>query len=80
VAKHDAVAWHGRLEPDQILLMFTDGVIDERDVGAELSMEQLADVAANGELSPAAVCDRLVQMLPLDRIDDAALLGLRLGS
>jgi serine phosphatase RsbU (regulator of sigma subunit) len=75
-----AVDWRGRLENGQTLLLFTDGVIDEREVGAETSMGQLAEVAIDGELSPAAICDRVVRMLPGDRIDDAALLALQLGS
>ncbi len=77
-ASRDAVDWHGRLEPDQTLLMFTDGVIDEREVGAEASMEDLAQVAAGDDLSPEALCDRVVRMLPEDRIDDAALMAIRL--
>jgi GAF domain-containing protein len=72
--------WRGRIAPDQILLLFTDGVIDEREVGAEPSMEQLAQVASDGTLSPAGICDRVVRMLPEERIDDAALLALQLES
>src|SRR6202035_1039904 len=63
-ASHDAADWHGRIERGQTLLMFTDGVIDEREVGAERSMEDLAEAAADGDLTPEAVCDRLVRMLP----------------
>jgi serine phosphatase RsbU (regulator of sigma subunit) len=78
--KQEAVDWRGRLEPGQTLLLFTDGVIDEREIGAETSMERLADVASDGELSPAAICDRLVRMLPEDRIDDAAMMALQIES
>ncbi len=79
-ADDEAVEWRGRLEPGQTLLLFTDGVIDERDAGAEVSMELLAETASDGNLSPATICDRIVGMLPEDRIDDAALLALRFGS
>jgi len=43
-------------------------------------MEQLAQVASDGTLSPAGICDRVVRMLPEERIDDAALLALQLES
>ena len=76
----DAIEWKGRLEHGNTLLLFTDGAIDERGAGAEASMELLAEVAADGDLSPTAVCDRVVRMLPLERIDDVALLALQLDS
>jgi GAF domain-containing protein len=75
-----AVDWRGRLVKGQTLLLFTDGVIDEREIGAEASMGQLAEVATGGPLNPAAICDRVLRMLPEDRIDDAALLALQLES
>jgi hypothetical protein len=72
--------WHGTLERGQVLFLYTDGAIDERERGPVASMEELAAVALDGDTThPDGVCERVVQMLPLERIDDVALLGLRLA-
>ncbi len=73
------VDWEGKLGPGQLLLLYTDGVLDERNTGYARAMDRLAAVAAAGDLHPAAVCDRIVAMLPDDRRDDVALLALRLA-
>jgi serine/threonine-protein kinase RsbW len=70
--------WSGTLGPGQVLLMYTDGAIDERYAGSTASMERLADVASDGVLDPASVCQRLVDLLDADRIDDVALLAVAL--
>jgi GAF domain-containing protein len=76
-----SVDWEGSLDRGQLLLMFTDGAIDEREIGATASMEQLAAVAANcGTTDAAVVCERIVRTLPLDRIDDVAMLAVRRDS
>ena len=49
-----AVGWHGTLEPGQVLLLYTDGAIDERGVGPETSMGHLA-AALSGHASPNVV-------------------------
>ncbi len=69
--------WRGRLEPGQVLLLYTDGAIDERVLGAEASMKLLA-AGTTGDLDPAQVCGRVVELLPSDRADDVALLALGL--
>jgi serine/threonine-protein kinase RsbW len=71
--------WDGKLTPGQLLLLYTDGVLDERNTGYARAMDRLAAVAAAGDLHPAAVCDRIVAMLPDDRRDDVALLALRMA-
>lgn len=71
--------WEGTLGAGQVLLAYTDGAIDERSAGSEASMERLAQVAAAGVLTPAAVCDRVVAVLASDRADDVALLALSLS-
>ncbi|HVC14440.1 MAG TPA: GAF domain-containing protein [Acidimicrobiales bacterium] len=70
--------WHGTLGATHVLLGFTDGAIDERGAGSEASMEHLSLVAARGELSPAAVCDRVVAAISAERRDDVALIALAL--
>ncbi|MFZ0665875.1 MAG: GAF domain-containing protein [Acidimicrobiales bacterium] len=73
-----SVDWHGRLEDGQALLLFTDGAIDEREIGATESMKQLSEVAANsGTTNLSVVCERIVRTLAVDRIDDVALLAIR---
>jgi serine/threonine-protein kinase RsbW len=65
--------WEGRLEPGQVLLLYTDGVVDQR---SGRGMDRLAREAAAGEVHPAAVCERVIAMLPRRRLDDVALLAL----
>jgi GAF domain-containing protein len=68
---------HVRLQPGDLLVLYTDGVIDEREVGIEEGMQTLMKVCEREEMSPAAVCERIVAMLPPQRSDDVALLALR---
>ena len=70
--------WRGRIHPGQVLLLYTDGVIDERRVGSDESMARLATTAAAGERTPAALCERIVRALHTDRVDDVALMALQI--
>jgi serine/threonine-protein kinase RsbW len=69
--------WRGTLAAGQVLLLYTDGAVDERTGELEESMARLAAVATEGELTPVALCDRIVATLAADRPDDVALLALR---
>ncbi len=71
-----ATEWHGRIDPGQVLLLYTDGVVDDRGVGAEASMDRLAHTVADGEVEPQAVCQRVIEALTTERVDDVALLAL----
>ncbi|MDA8312677.1 MAG: SpoIIE family protein phosphatase [Actinomycetota bacterium] len=71
-----APEWCGRLNPNEVLLCYTDGAIDERGAGSDESMAHLCRVAAGGAGTPAAVCDRVVEVIAGDRADDVALLAL----
>jgi serine/threonine-protein kinase RsbW len=75
----EAANWQGTLRPDQTLLLYTDGALDERHGGSTNNMDRLARVAAGGNLHPSAVCQRILETLPIDRSDDVALLALRLA-
>jgi hypothetical protein len=58
--------------------LHTDGAIEERAAAVEVGMAHLAEAALSGDLEPEAVCDRVVRILPPDRLDDVALLALKL--
>jgi serine phosphatase RsbU (regulator of sigma subunit) len=73
-----AANWIGTLRSDQTLLLYTDGALDERHGGSANNMDRLARVAASGSLHPSAVCQRVLETLPVERGDDVALLALRL--
>jgi serine phosphatase RsbU (regulator of sigma subunit) len=72
-----AVNLRVKLEEGDVLLLYTDGVIDEREAGIEEAMETLMKVSHGDDMSPEAVCERIVAMLPPGRSDDVALLALR---
>jgi hypothetical protein len=73
-----ATNWEGRIDRSQTLLLYTDGVLDDRSGDGEGSMTRLARLAAAGDLHPTAVCERVVSELPTHRSDDVALLALRI--
>jgi serine phosphatase RsbU (regulator of sigma subunit) len=70
--------WTGRLEKGDVLLLYTDGALDERHGGMAEAMERLAGAATAGDPDPESVCQRIVDMVSSDRTDDIALLSLRL--
>lgn len=70
-----AAEWHGKLGAGQVLIGYTDGAIDERVAGAEESMANLIRAAESGDVTPVAVCDRLVAAISSERADDVALLA-----
>ena len=70
--------WRGTLHPGEVLVLYTDGAVEERDIGVGFGLERLARAAGAGVLDPEAVCDRIVGVLPADRHDDVALLALSL--
>jgi serine phosphatase RsbU (regulator of sigma subunit) len=65
------------LEDGDLLLLYTDGVIDEREAGIEEAMNTLIKASEGDDMHPIAVCERIVAMLPPSRSDDVALLALR---
>ncbi len=71
----DVAEWRGTLHLGQVLLGYTDGAVDERAAGSERGMARLAQVAAEGAVTPLAVCDRVVAAIAAERADDVALLA-----
>ena len=71
-----APEWSGSLETGETLLLFTDGVISERTLGVDRSMDRLIDVVLDGDPAMEAVCDRVIASR-VDHDDDVALLALQ---
>ena len=67
------------LEPGSTLILYTDGLVEQRGVSIDAGLEALRAAAANPGEDPKALCDRLMAaMLELhEPSDDIALLALR---
>lgn len=68
--------WSGALDPGDVLLLYTDGALQERALGIDDAMASLAALAGPGPCGPRQVCQRVVADLPPSRPDDVALLAL----
>jgi serine phosphatase RsbU (regulator of sigma subunit)/putative methionine-R-sulfoxide reductase with GAF domain len=64
------------LEVGDILLLYTDGAINERTIGVERAMEQLVEVVLGSELTAEAICDQVL-LSQSGHEDDIALLALQ---
>jgi serine phosphatase RsbU (regulator of sigma subunit) len=67
-----------RLEPGSTLLLYTDGLVEQRGESIDVGLERLRGVVANAPAAPEALCRRLVDSL-IDGTpeDDVALLAVR---
>jgi serine phosphatase RsbU (regulator of sigma subunit)/CheY-like chemotaxis protein len=66
------------LEPGNVLLLFTDGLVERRGEAIDAGLERLADVTRNAAGGLDALCDRLLREAgPVTVIDDIALLAVR---
>jgi len=79
VPAEPAPAWRGRLDPGSILVLYTDGAIEQRGTELDAGMARLADLAVSVPPDPEALCQRVVEALPAEREDDVALLAVRFG-
>lgn len=77
VQLRDVDQHHARMGPGEVLLLYTDGAIDERTLGSDISMKHLAQSAADGALDATSVCNRVVERLEVDGLDDVALMAIR---
>jgi serine/threonine-protein kinase RsbW len=67
--------WHGTLNAGDILLMYTDGVIEDRDTDLDAQMSKLSTLASSGSRDADELCDRVLAAMGLDRADDVALVA-----
>ena len=68
--------WSGTLGPGEVLLLYTDGALQERALGVDDAMARLATLAGVGPCGPRQVCQRVVADLSPFRPDDVAVLAL----
>jgi len=68
------------LEPGSTILLFTDGLVEERGVSLDDGLERLRRVVAKGPLEGEALCDEVLATVPPPGAtsDDIAVLGMRL--
>ncbi|KMO95340.1 SpoIIE family protein phosphatase [Streptomyces roseus] len=68
-----------RLEPDDTLLMFTDGLVERRDSSVEESLAHLVGAAAGGAGDLDHRLDRLLAGSRSDTDDDTCVIGIQVG-
>ncbi|HEX8855697.1 MAG TPA: SpoIIE family protein phosphatase [Thermoleophilaceae bacterium] len=68
------------IEPGSTLILYTDGLVEERGMSVEDGMERLSHAVAGGPEDPDALCDHVLETVPSDGIagDDVAVLAARL--
>jgi serine phosphatase RsbU (regulator of sigma subunit) len=73
-----APEWTGTVPPGATVLLYTDGLVERRDLPLEAGLERLRRAAASaGTRDPERLCDVLLAALvPRHRSDDVALLAL----
>lgn len=66
------------LGPADVLLLFTDGLVERRGESIEVGLRRLADAARHGTSDLDALCDRLLREVgPARLTDDIALVAIR---
>jgi serine/threonine-protein kinase RsbW len=74
-----ATDWRGTLSAGETLLLFTDGLTEDRHIGIAEGMARLARLAGDGPGDPNQLCDRILGALSADRHDDIAVLAISRG-
>lgn len=65
----------GRLEPGDLILLYTDGLVETREDGLDAGLEHLVEVAGAAGTHPERLCSRILAGLGRERTDDIALLA-----
>jgi hypothetical protein len=61
--------------PGSAVLVYTDGLVERRDVGIEAQLERLRSAVAGSDGSAESVCDHALAAFPSEGLDDVALLA-----
>ena len=69
------VATRGQLEPGDLILLYTDGLIETREDTLDRGFEHLIGVAGHVGTQPERLCSRILAGLNRERTDDIALLA-----
>lgn len=69
------VAVRGQLEPGDLILLYTDGLIETREDGLDRGLGHLTETASLAGTQPERLCSRILAGLNRDRTDDIALLA-----
>jgi anti-sigma regulatory factor (Ser/Thr protein kinase) len=67
------------LEPGSTIVLYTDGLVEERGASIDRGLDALKDAVAGGPIEPEALCDHIVSSLLAERLatDDIAVLTVR---
>jgi serine phosphatase RsbU (regulator of sigma subunit)/anti-sigma regulatory factor (Ser/Thr protein kinase) len=70
---------HSELRPGSTIVMYTDGLVEERGASIDRGLDALKDAVALGPRDPDALCDHIVSTLlaSRDATDDIAVLTVR---
>jgi serine phosphatase RsbU (regulator of sigma subunit) len=68
-------AVRGQLEPGDLILLYTDGLIETREETLDAGLEHLIEVAGDVGTDPERLCTRILAGLNRERTDDIALLA-----
>jgi PAS domain S-box-containing protein len=70
---------YAELEPGSTIVLYTDGLVEERGVSIDRGLDMLKAAVSGGPKEPEALCDHIVSTLLADRraTDDIAMLTVR---
>jgi len=75
VPSREVSEWTGTLHGGDTLLLYTDGLIENRTGDLDVAMAELARVAGRSVADPEVLCDEIIQTMGSDRSDDVSLLA-----
>ncbi len=67
---------HARLEPGDVLVLYTDGLVERRDEGIDVGLERFAAQVAELDTAPGMIDRIIAPVTEIDRRDDVAVMVL----